>query len=132
MDLGIVEKPTDALVIAAQFESGDFAEAKTAREMMEKIPRARSIILAAAFRALGARKAWYEKGNSEANWEPDFKTQLDAAKFLLSYADGLPVQTSLAVTVGDRPDDDLPLDQALQRSPALRERVAKLLSLPTT
>src|SRR5208283_332321 len=99
VDLGITEQENDPLAIAAAFDRGNFGEAESAREMLSRIPRARSIILAAAFRALGARRGRFEKGETKIQWEPDFKTQLEAAKFLLAYADGLPIQTTLAVAV---------------------------------
>jgi len=124
-DLGIDESA--ALTVPA-----DIVPGTSLRQILDSMPEARRLILNTAFRCLGARKFYFDKAEGGMVFEPDYKTQLDAVKFLASYQEGLPVQTSLAVTVGDRPDDDLPLDQALQRSPALRERVAKLLSLPTT
>ena len=124
-----LETTNQALEVAERIERGEFAGAANIRATLEHIPNARHLVLAAAFRCLGARKWYYEKGSSEKKFEPDYRTQLDAVKFLASYQDGLPVQTTLAVNVGDRPGDQssLSLEEAVKRSPALRDRLQKLL-----
>jgi hypothetical protein len=125
MDLTLETEPI-AESIAAQIEAGQTTPA-TVRELIETVPNARRIIVAAAFRCLGARKWYFEKGSSEKKFEADYRTQLDAVKFLAAYSDGLPTQTSLSVnvTAGDTVEADL--ERAVSASPALKSRLQKLI-----
>lgn len=104
------------------------------REMLERRPNAKQMILDAAFEALGAKRGWREKGQSGVKWEPDYKTRLDAARFLAAYIEGLPVVTTLAVNVGDQGQGEtaMDLETAAEKSPALRSRLQKLLGQSTT
>ena len=123
-------QPSKAEKVAALVELGrDVDGADSIRAMLEKIPNARHLVLAEALRCLGAKKRYFEKGSSTQKFEPDYRTRLDAVKLLLAYMDGLPVETTLAVNVGDRPAEapELDLAAAVQKSPALRERLEKLL-----
>ncbi len=126
MDLDLETIPNDAET-ARQIDAALADGATTIRNILDKIPGARRLILIAAFRALGARKWYFEKGRTEKVFEPDYRTQLDAVKLLVAYQDGLPVQTTLSVNVGDKAGADLDLEQAVQRSPALKERLQKLV-----
>jgi hypothetical protein len=103
------------------------------RQILESWPGgAKQMILQAAFEALGARRGWNQKGQSEVQWEPDYRTRLDAARFLAAYVEGLPIQTSVQVAVGDQPGAAMSLEEAASRSPALRDRLLKLVGPSTT
>jgi hypothetical protein len=130
MDLALetIDEASAALELAELIESGNF-DAKSVREMLDLIPGTRRIAVAALFRCLGARKWYFVKGNEERQFEADYKTQLAAAQVILSYQDGLPVQTTLAVNVGSATGSgaELDLGKAIQASPALRQRLEKLV-----
>ena len=123
--------PNPAQQVANLIELGrDVDGGINVREMLDKIPNARHIILATAFRCLGARKWYFEKGDAAKKFEPDYKTQLEAVKLLLAYQDGLPVTTSLNVSVGNAAGAEgieLDLAAAVKASPALRQRLEKLV-----
>lgn len=117
--------------IAELLELGRTADGgRTAREMLEKIPNARHLILAAAFRCLDAQKFYHDKAAGGMVHEPDYKTQLDATKLLLSYLDGLPVETQLQLHVPSTGAKAFDLEAAARKSPALRERLAQIAALP--
>ena len=102
------------------------------REAVNRMPGARSLILAEVFRCLSATKYYYSKSEGGMVHEPDYRTRLDAAKLLLAYVEGLPVATSLSVAVGDQPGAAMTLEEAADKSPALRSRLHKLLGSSTT
>lgn len=128
-DLGIDKpNPNRAEQLAHLLELGrDVDAADCIRDMIQKIPNARALILAEAFRCLGATRYYFDRKEGRMVHEPDFKVRLDAARLLIAYADGLPIQTSLTVAVGDTKDAALDLEAAVSRSPALRERLQKLV-----
>ena len=130
VDLGI-EPPNPASEIASLIERGEFGKLPTLRELIDQIPSARNVILGAAFRALGARKFYWEKGNGgQRLWEPDYKVQLDAVKWLAGYSDGLPAQTNVNLNIesGKKPDgQDFDLERELAENPAARERMRIIL-----
>ena len=129
MELGL-DPPNPATEIASLIERGEFNAVASLKELLDKIPTARNVILAAGFRALGARKCYFEKGSGVRLWEADYRTQLDAVKWLAGYSDGLPTQTTLNVNV-DKPigdnGEDFDLEASLVTSPALRERMKIML-----
>jgi len=132
MDIAL-QPPSDADEIATRIESDPrLASAATIRELIDLIPNARHIAVAAVFRCLSARKWYFEKGSAVKKFEPDFKTQLDAAKLLLSYSDGLPAQTTLNVNadLGKKSadvDGEAQFDAGLASSPALRDSLRRRL-----
>lgn len=131
LDLDNSEEPDNpARNIADVIEQGRRVDsAKSIKEMLEMIPNARHVTLAAAFRCLGARKFFFDRKQGKMVFEPDYKVQLDAVKFLAAYMDGLPVETTLNVNVGEKtePGADIDLESAIKRSPALRERLSRMI-----
>jgi hypothetical protein len=119
--------------IAALIErSPAFDKIQSLSALLSEIPNGRRVILASAFRALGARKWYFEKESAERKFLPDYRTQLDAAKLLLSYSDGLPTQTTLNVNadLGKKSaevDSEAQFDNALASSPALRDSLRRRL-----
>lgn len=122
-----IADPNVAEEIAKQIEAGDFDAATSVKDLIESIPAARGLIVAAGFRALGARKWFFEKGKTEKVFEPDFKTQLAAAQWLAGYSDGLPTQTTLNVNVNkDAPSKDDVMKRVAE-SPALKAALQEAL-----
>ena len=97
--------------------------------MINRIPKLRRMVLGAAIRALGAERSLYDRGNKEWVTEPDWASRLKAVVWIASYSDGLPTQTTLNVNIGDKPgaEVDLNLEEAVHKSPALRQRLEKLV-----
>lgn len=58
----------------------------------------------------------------------DWRIQLEAAKLMIAYTLGLPVQRSEAITVNLDADSAAGLSERLRASPALREQMRKLLN----
>jgi hypothetical protein len=130
MDLEFDETEPEAETLARKIE-GDILPAENVRDIMRQVPEARNVILAAVFRALGAKRRLYVKGSPSPVYEIDYRSQLEAAKLLLAYGDGLPMQTTLAVNVGDgNAAGSTSLEEAVERSPALKSRLAKMLGAP--
>jgi len=60
--------------------------------------------------------------------QPDHRTRLDAAKVLLSYGVGTPIQRSEILTVSADADTEVGLENRLRHSPALRALFRRLLA----
>src|ERR1700733_14165389 len=90
--------------IADQIDEGAFGAVTSIRELLDQIPNARQVVIAQAFRCLGARKYYFDRASNAMKFEPDWKTSLEAVKFLTAYQDGLPVQTALNVNLGGSGD----------------------------
>lgn len=60
--------------------------------------------------------------------QPDHRARLDAAKLLLSYTVGLPIQRTESIAVNLDADSALGLKERLRNSPALRESMRKMLA----
>ena len=132
MDLGLpADSPFENL--AQQIERGDFFTVQpqgTIRAFLEEVPKVRPMIIAAAVRALGARRYYFDRTVNRMVFEPDYKVQLDACKFIAAYTDGLPTITTLAVNVNksaDQVSSTGDIEEALEKSPALRERLKTML-----
>jgi hypothetical protein len=99
------------------------------REILEALPDAAQTIVLAALEGLKAEKFYWDAASKGMVHEPDYRTRLDAAKFLAAYLDGLPMQTTLAVNVGGPQGANEPdLEAAVKASPALRQRLEKIVS----
>ena len=127
LELETESDPTTLAVRVADALSGGVT---SVRQIVDTVPGARGAIIVAAFRALNAVRGYWPKGAEKMSFEPDFRTQLDAAKLLLAYSEGLPAQTTLALNVnaagrGAEVGEDL--EATLERSPALRERLGAML-----
>lgn len=129
MDLGIDKTPpAGGLTVPVDLGPDD-----SIREILRRTPNSRRVVIETAFRCLNARKFFFDKSEGCMVFEPDYKTQLDAVKFLAAYGDGLPVQTNVNVEVGKPgPGDDEDLARAIERSPALRAHLLKLVGPSTT
>ena len=127
MDLEITE-PNLSEEIAVRIEAGEFGKVENVRDLLERIPMGRELVIAQAFRSLGARKYYWDKATNAMKFEPDCRTAMDAVKFLSALQDGLPTQTTLNVNVnkGAGPSE-ADLEAALSASPALKSRLQKLI-----
>ena len=102
------------------------APATSLNAALNRIPNARQLVIDAATEALKATKFYYSKEEGGMVHEPDYKTRLDAAKFLAAYLDGLPAQSVItydATKPRAGAEESFDLDAELKRSPALRERM---------
>ena len=79
-------------------------------------------------RSMRATKKFWSPLTKEWVEEPDFKIQLDAAKVIIAYGDGLPVQRSITVTDSFESLRDA-LNAAALRSPRAREALAQSFGL---
>ena len=73
------------------------------------------VIIAALEKALAA-----DMVNRDGTRAPDHRVRVDAAKTLLAYRVGTPVQRSESVSVNVDADNALGLEERLRHSPALR------------
>jgi hypothetical protein len=96
------------------------------RTLLATIPELRSLIVAAGLRCLAANKLFWDKDTQEWRSEPDGPTQLKAAIFLTSYADGLPMQTTVNLNLDGNKGPTL--EEAAAQSPALVEALGKALA----
>ena len=102
--------------------------AKSVKAILEKVPDTRKLVLLAVFRCLGAHKMVFTKGKSEGNKEHDYRTQLEAAKLLMAYSDGLPLQTIAAITDPSKTKDSFAdIRESAKRSPAVRDGLRQML-----
>ena len=129
MVLGLIHDPNE---LADKLEAdGDEFDGKTIREIIEGVPCARRLVVAAAIRNLGAQKRHWSKSKDDWVYEPDTNAQMKAVEFLANYSDGRPTETSLNVNVGgDEAGVEVDLEKALKTYPALRSRLAKMLGAP--
>lgn len=120
------EKPTQlALAVVADIEAGTLDDCMGAREAISKIPGMMRLAYSAIARSLAARKFYYNMQTKKMAYEPDFRAQLEAAKLLFAYREGLPAQTVVTVEVGgkNKGGADEILAEQLRQSPALRSRL---------
>jgi hypothetical protein len=126
-NLDIDELPNEE-TIALQIEQALRGGAKTVRAVLDQIKDSRGIVLLSVFRCLGAHKKHFQKGKSEAVVEHDFRTQLDAAKLLLAYGDGLPLQSVATVDLTPGRDHGLAALRAqAASSSAIRDSLRQML-----
>ena len=129
-----IDELPDEPAIAEDLRVALAGGAKNVREVLDKVPSTRRLVLIAIFRCLGAHKEVYRKGDSLPRVEHDYKTQLDAAKLLLSYQDGLPIQSVVTANATPQvPGSADPLLKAAHASPAMRAYLRSMLdSMETT
>jgi hypothetical protein len=128
MELDIEELP-DEVAIAEQIRRAIRGGAKSIKEMLDAIPDTRGLVLLTVFRCLGAHTKYFVKGDPVPKIEHDFKIQLEASKLLMSYQDGLPVQ-SIAATLTPGKPGEMPgssMLEAARTNRAVRESVRALL-----
>ena len=110
--------PAHAL-LANQIEADPSLERhKTFRELIQAVPAMRRLYFAAAVRCLGARRTYYDRDKKEMVHEAEGATQMKAVVFLAAYDAGLPVQTTLNVSI-DKGTGAPELEEAIASSPAL-------------
>lgn len=112
--LPVQQVAADAL--ADQFEVAPVT-AKSIRDLICGIPEARVMIVSTAIRLLGSQRLMYNGASRAVERCDDGATQMKAVVFLAAYADGLPAQVVMNVTVD--PNKDMPVEEMLARSPAL-------------
>lgn len=100
------------------------------REIILAHPKVRELAVAAAVRALVATKFYFDKKSGQMVHEPDYATQIKAVTVLVSYSDGLPVQTNMNINANmgksKRSENE---DAALAlSSPALREELKRQIA----
>lgn len=100
---------------------------------IRSIPDIHKQIVEAAVEALQAMKWHWDIESKSVVYEPDHKARLDAARFLASYGDGLPTQTTLNVNIGDKPNGgpEPAIEAKVAQSPALANRLRKALAVLT-
>ena len=95
-------------------------------QILDAMPDSAQIIVGAAMEALKATKFYYSKEEGGMVHEPDYKTRLDAAKFLASYRDGLPAQTTeIRLKKAEASADDVL--KAARSSSAMRDALRTML-----
>lgn len=122
------EEPTSFETVAARIEADKSLDSlKDMRAVLLAVPEMRRLVVAAAVRALGARKGYYSKAEEGMVYEPDCNSQMKAAAFLTAYADGLPLQgtINLNADLTERKNGKMTVEDALRRSPALLEAMKK-------
>ena len=103
--------------------------ANSLNALILQIKEVRPLIVATAIKCLAARKVYYDR-DAKTNVEiDDGNTQMRAVTFLAAYSDGLPTQTTLNVSLGERggKGGELTVDEAMQASPALRAKLRAML-----
>ena len=106
------------------------AEQPSIRASIRAIDGVFDRMVACALEALEANRSHYDMKTKTMVHEPDHKARMEAVKWLAAYADGLPMQTTLAVNGDGGAAGAQSLEEAFQKSPALRSRLAKMLGAP--
>ncbi len=112
---------------ADDLERNSELTAKDVRDVINSIPGLRRFVVAAALRALTARRCFWDRNAKAMQYEPDSNAQMKAVAFLAAYADGLPVQSTVNVNLDPTKAGGFSLGDALASSPALRDHLAKEL-----
>ena len=123
----------EATVEAVEIIEGNKSPAGSLQAVLDSVPRLRQMIAGSAITALAARKSMWSKEKDDWIFEPDGKCRLEACKFLASYADGLPTQTTVNLNLNKdakdkKPVSDADLEEQLRRSPELRKQLASTLA----
>lgn len=113
--------------IATRVETDPALRSRDLRAILLEIPEVRPLIIGAAIRGLGARKAFWSKQEEDWTFEPDFIAQGKAIAFLAAYVDGLPVQTTVQFNVDDKKTSKATLGETLENSPAMVAAIEKEL-----
>lgn len=119
----------EAFELASEIETQSHQGASV-REIILAHPKVRELAVAAAVRALVATKFYFDKKSGQMVHEPDYATQIKAVTVLVSYSDGLPVQTNMNINANmgksKRSENE---DAALAlSSPALREELKRQIA----
>ena len=130
-DLDVDENPAER--IAQMIERGQFT-AKSVKDLLEQVPEVRHLAVAACVRALGARKWFADLVTKVRTFEPDCKTQVEAAKLIFAYQDGLPPQTMKVEAAKQTEKNVTPeaLIEAAKASPAVRAALRELMAIDAT
>jgi hypothetical protein len=114
--------------VAKKFESGNHGLATiAARDALMADPDLLGLVLGGAVRCLGATRSHYDKATKDYVSELDGPTVMRAVALLLAYRDGMPAQTTVNLTVGAAKGAELSVEEAMQASPALREKLRQML-----
>jgi predicted RND superfamily exporter protein len=108
-------------------QDASFDAMRDLKSVLQAVPELRRLVVAAAVRALGARKVYLRNGIPE--YESDCSAQMKAAAFIAAYCDGLPVQTSVNLNVNSagKNSEAETLLESLTKSPALAMALEKKL-----
>lgn len=96
---GDTVSPADFEAVARAIEEGAPAPRETIATIIQSEPKIRRIVVAAAVRALGATKWWYDSKRKRRIVEPDFALSFRACEFLADRVDGKPAQSLLTFNV---------------------------------
>lgn len=111
--------------IAVAIEAGTPRPGEKLHDILAEHPRVRRAILAAAVRALGAKKWWWDSKRKRRIEEPDYALSFRAAEFLADRADGRPAQAVLNLNVAASPQA---AQEAESLTPASIEALERLLA----
>jgi len=107
---GDTVSPADFEAVARAIEEGTPTPRETIATIIQSEPKIRRIVVAAAVRALGATKWWYDSKRKRRIVEPDFALSFRACEFLADRADGRPAQSLLTFNMhqdaGTKPKRD--------------------------
>ena len=129
-----IVSPTDFEAVARAIETGTPAPRETIATIINSEPNIRRIVVAAAVRALGATKWYYDSEQKRRIVEPDYALTFRACEFLADRADGKPAQSLLTFNMhqdaGTKPKRD-PADAA-NWSPAMVAAMERKIVLAKT
>lgn len=122
--------PKAAQLADAVANDAGLDDAGSLRDLLNRVPALRRELIATAVRCLDARKYYYDRKQGAMVYEPDGTTQMRAVAFLAAYSDGLPAQTQIIRAIGgpNGKQPEMTLEDALTKSPALRDRLEELLA----
>ncbi len=122
---------TELEAIACAIENAPPNANETVGSIIALHPKVRRAIVAAAVRALGARKWWYDSKKKRRVEEPDYSLSFKAAEFLADRVDGRPAQAVMNLNVNAHQDtaEEGPeeFQRKLEESPALRDALRRKL-----
>jgi hypothetical protein len=97
------------------------------RDILTAHPQARVLMVAEAVRGLGAEVQCWSSKTQEYIPKIDYPTRLKSTAWLASYSDGLPAQRAESPTTTTPTKPEMSYDEALRRSPALRDAARRAL-----
>ena len=123
--------PADFEAVARAIEEGTPAPRETIATIIQSEPKIRRIVVAAAVRALGATKWWYDSKRKRRIVEPDFALSFRACEFFADRVDGKPAQSLLTFNVNADANSKTERDRSdpVNWSPALVRQLERQITV---
>jgi hypothetical protein len=96
--------------------------------LLESDPELATLVVDAIKDGLRAMGKHWDKDLKNWAYEIDSRTRLQSAQLALHYLVGLPVQRNVNVNINQGPKQQVPYEEMLKRSPALREAAKRAIA----